>query len=323
MRAARLLGLAYWLVMACGIRAQQVLPIGSPDAADAVSPQSAVLARWPEIRDAITTKDFSKAEESMIKVIGEDPSAKVLLPVLGGVFFLDGKYLNCASAMEKARAAGVLDDASRFTLSMAYVNLKRFDLAREDLQALQTSHPRIAKYIYWLGRLDLADQRLEAALLRFREAAKLDPASYKIFDNIGLCEEGLNRPSEAIADFSHAASLSRAAQDPSPWPSYNLGRMLAKSNRFEEAKPALEEAVRIQSGFAKARYELGLTLEHLGQLDESLTQLYRASSLDRSFADPQYAIARILRRKGQTEASEEALRRFQLLSDREQESRKR
>ncbi len=314
--AARLIGFA-WLIFAWEIHAQQLLPMTSSERSNTVNHEWAVLAHWPDIKSLIGSKDFPGAEELMIRVIGQDPSANALLPVLGGVFFLDGKYLNCATAMEKARAAGVLDDDSRFTLSMAYVNLNRRDLAREDLDALAGNHPRAAQYAYWLGRLEFADQRLQAALVRFQKAAELDPLSPKVFDNMGLCQEGLNRPAEAIADFRHAAILNRSVPDPSPWPAYNLGLMLAKAGRYDEAKVALEESVQIQSGFPKARYALGLTLEHLGRLDESLIQLNRASSLDTSFPDPHYAIARILRRKGEAPASDDELRRFHSLSNRD------
>ncbi|MGH9615088.1 MAG: tetratricopeptide repeat protein, partial [Bryobacteraceae bacterium] len=78
-----------------------------------------------QVSELVSKHDYPAAEKLLIDAIQADPRSASLLRTLGGVFFLDGKYLNCASALEKAKAANLLDESSRMTLAMAYVNLDR------------------------------------------------------------------------------------------------------------------------------------------------------------------------------------------------------
>ena len=84
-----------------------------------------------ELAAALKEHNLQLAEKILVEESEHDPkslrSAKLLV-MAGGIFFLDGKYLNSAICWKRAEAIAPLDDRSRFTLAMAYVRLSRRDL---------------------------------------------------------------------------------------------------------------------------------------------------------------------------------------------------
>jgi hypothetical protein len=76
-----------------------------------VTPDNVLRARLSEdVANAIRARDYSTAEKLlMAKIPGSSGSA--LLPVPGGVFFLDGKHSSCLSALERAKDASVDEPA--------------------------------------------------------------------------------------------------------------------------------------------------------------------------------------------------------------------
>ena len=78
--------------------------------------------RRGELEEAIGRKNYQRAEQILVEESEREPksarSAK-LLTVAGGVFFLDGQYLDAIIAWERAEAIAPLDERNRFTLAMA------------------------------------------------------------------------------------------------------------------------------------------------------------------------------------------------------------
>src|SRR5438034_4232721 len=125
-----------------------------------------------EIETALKTRRYSRAEELLASEIEKNPASSQLLTLLGGIFFLDGNYLNCAIAMKKSEALTPLDERSRFTLAMSYVLLKRSDWARPELEKLAAGNPQNALYPYWIARLDYDASQYPAAIAGLRKALR-------------------------------------------------------------------------------------------------------------------------------------------------------
>jgi hypothetical protein len=66
--------------------------------------------------------------------------------MLGSVFYLDGKYPNCAAAMNKAQALSPLATRDRNILAMSYIILNRGDSARPELEKLASADPASPLY---------------------------------------------------------------------------------------------------------------------------------------------------------------------------------
>lgn len=302
-RAAGLLLLAV-LILGAQLESPPPLPFASAP----LSPQ-----RRAEVEQALKARDFERAEALLAEAAGAQPDSPELLKLLAGVSFLGGKYWNAVRAFLRAEAIAPLDASSRFTLAMAYVAVKRRDLARLELEKLNQAHPNRALYWYWLARLDYDDQQFQTAAERLRRAIELQGDFVRAHDNLGLCLEALGRFEEAVASYEQAVRLNREQTHRSPWPALNLGTLLFKLGRIEQAEPYLREAVELGPGLAQARLRLGTLLEKRGAIEEAIQELRRAAELDPRSPDPHYALARLYRRQGDGAAAAAALAQFERL----------
>jgi tetratricopeptide (TPR) repeat protein len=285
------------------------------------------IARWlaqsvtREVSEAVRNHDYTTAEKLLIDSYQAQPRSPEILRFLGAVFFLDAKYLNCASALEKANSAGVLDERSRFTLAMAYVKLNRFDLARPELQILITAAPGQSLYPYWLGRLDFIDQRFQSSIAHLNHAISLDAHFSRAYDLRGLCYAALAEPEKAVSELNRAVEFNRALPHPSQWPPFDLGEELYKLGRIEQAQRYFRESISYDPGFAKAHFQMGLAEEKLGHHDEAIRELKSAIALDNRSPAFYYALARMLKRSGDFNAAHQATEQFESLSERNSEPR--
>jgi tetratricopeptide (TPR) repeat protein len=266
--------------------------------------------RRASIAHALATGAYDQAEALLVEEAKLNPGSPELLRLLGGVRFLHHEYLGAAIAFKKAETLAPLDERSRFTLAMSYVVLGHRDWARPELEKLVRSAPRNALYRYWIARLDYDDNLYAAAIEGLRQAVAIDPRMVKAHDSLGLSYEALAQYDEAIRSYQEAVRLNREARPGSPWPPLNLGVLLARLDRLDEAEPLFRESVRIDPRFPQGRYQLGTTFEKKGRTEEAVTELEEAARLDASYAEPHYALARLYRHRGDAEKADRALERF-------------
>lgn len=309
--------------------AQDAVPASSLDIDAAASLASASAARRDEISVALSARDWVRAERLLADEIegrnsdrARTTDSRALLILLARVFFVDGKPLNAAVALKKAEAIAPLDDASRFTLVLAYIRLGRGDWARPELDRLVQSNPDRAEYRYWLGRLEFDAGKYADAIARFNEALARDPQFMRAHDNLGLCYEALDDVPKAIEHYREALRLNRGAASKSPWPPTNLAILLRQRGEVKDAESLLREAVGYDSRFAKGHYELGVLLDQQQRVDEAVQELTKAAAADPAYADPHYVLARIYRRQGQAVRADDALATFKRLSTAPHEDRK-
>jgi tetratricopeptide (TPR) repeat protein len=269
--------------------------------------------RRTEIASALAARDYDRAETLLLEAVEQEPRSPDLLRLLGGVFFVKGRHLNAAIAFKKAEALAPLDERSRFTLVMAYVVLGHRDWARPELAKLTAATPRNALYVYWTARLDYDDGQYAAAIRGFEHVLELDPRFAKAHDNLGLSHEALGQHDEAIRSYQEAVRLNREQKPPSPWPPLNLGLLLTRLDRAEEAEALFRESVRCDERFPQARYQLGMVLDKKGQTADAVAELEAASRLDPAYPEPHYALSRLYRRAGEQEKADRALETFQRL----------
>jgi tetratricopeptide (TPR) repeat protein len=273
-------------------------------------------ARRLEVEDAFKRRDYQRAEVILVDEAERDPKSirtARLLVMAGGIFFLDGQYLNSAIAWKKAEAIAPLDDRSRFTLAMAYVKLNRRDWARPELEKLAAARPQDPLYLYWLARLDYDAQNYAAAITRLQKAVELDPKMMRAYDSLGLCYDYLGQFNEAIKHYSRAAELNRLQSKPSPWPHVDLAISLVSVNQLAEAEKNLREAIGYDARLPQAHYQLGRVLEMQGEYQEAVQSLKHAIALQPSYPEPHYLLGRTYHRLGEDQLSRKEIAQFQKL----------
>src|SRR5256886_4917769 len=134
--------------------------------------------RLRKLEKAINMRDYKPAEKILVEEAERDqesPRSAKLLAIAGGIFFLDGQYLEAAIAWKRAEAIVPLDDRNRFTLAMAYVKLNRRDGARAELEKLAAAQPQNPLFLYWLRRLDYHARNYSSAGTRLPKVTQIDP----------------------------------------------------------------------------------------------------------------------------------------------------
>jgi tetratricopeptide (TPR) repeat protein len=303
---------ALFTLSAAPVPAQQDAP---PDLAGRRTVDSLPLPpeRQKQLSELLTAKKYELVEKALVEEIEKGAPAPELLAFLAGVFFLDGKYLNAAIALKKAEAIEPLGESDRFLLALTYITLNRRVWARPELEKLARDFPQNPLYPYWLGRLDYDNMHFESAQRHFRRALELDAYSMRAYDNLGLTQEALGKFDDAIATYERAMRLNRTRTPSSPWPPLNLGALLVKLNRLEEAEQNLREALRYDPQFPQAHYQLGLVLEKQKRDREALAALEAAIRFDPDYPEPHYVLGRIYRRLGDSAKAEIAWSKFEKL----------
>ncbi len=269
-----------------------------------------------ELEDAFKRRDYKNAEALLVEEAGRDPKsvrAAKLLVMAGGIFFLDGQYLNSAIAWKKAEAIAPLDDPSKFTLAMAYVKLNRRDWARPELEKLAADHPQDPLYLYWLARLDYDAQNYAAAITRLKRVVELDPKMMRAYDSLGLCYDYLGQSNEAIKHLNRAVELNRLQTKPSPWPHVDLAVSLVSVNQLADAEKDLREALSFDSRLPQAHYQLGRVLEMQGRYQEAVQSFKQAIVLQPAYPEPHYLLGRLYHRLGDDQLSKQEIAQFQEL----------
>ena len=299
-----------------------------PPSITLVSPQTSDLPLDQPLRlefeKALRLRDYKRAETILVEEAERDPKssrAAKLLIAAGGIFFIDGQYLNSAIVYQKAETIVPLDERSRFTRAMAYIRLKRLDWAKPELEKLSSLNPKNPLYLYWLARLDYDAQQYHAAIAGLQKVIELDPQMMRAYDNLGLCYDYLGRYDEAIKYYNRAVELNRRQTRPSPWPHVNLAISLMAVNRLAECEDHLREALRYDGQLPQAHYQWGQLLEKQEKYAEAIEELKKAAALDPTYPEPHYTLGRIYQRQGKSREAKISIERFQQLKKAQGEAR--
>jgi tetratricopeptide (TPR) repeat protein len=267
------------------------------------------------LQAALDGHHYDTAEFLLASEIQQNPRSAQLLAFLGSVSFLNGNCINAAIAIKKAEALNALENRDRFILAMAYVALERPNWARPEPEKLARSDQKRPLYPYWLSRLDYRDMNFESAATNAQRAIDLDPTFMKAYDNLGLTYEALGKLDEAIKAYQQAATLDQQENIRSPWPLLNLGALLLKVGRLNEAETDLRESLNCNPRFLQAHFQLGFLLEHEERIGEAIRELEEAIACESNYPEPYYALGRIYNRIGDEAKAKRAFSTFQELKE--------
>jgi tetratricopeptide (TPR) repeat protein len=183
-------------------------------------------------------------------------------------------------------------------VALDYVLLSDYRDAAHYLEIALQMDPNNVEARYHLGRVRYQQNQFDDAIATFRAVLQQDPNNIKAEYNLGLSLEGKDLVPQAIAAYRQAIKLeeTQSAHDEQPY--LDLGILLSKSNRSQEAVPLLEEAASIAPKSAKIHYELGKAYFNLTQLSDAEREAEAAVRLNPDDAPSHYLLGRIYHRVG-------------------------
>jgi tetratricopeptide (TPR) repeat protein len=310
----RIIAVVLWLVAARVCCAQDSRPEIRRDYD--LSPLGLSPEHRSQVEAALQQKDYKTAERILIQEAELDPKsprAARLLEFSGGLFFLDSQFGNSVIAWKKAEAIAPLDERTRFTLAMAYIEVNRRSWARSELDTLSLAHPDNALYLYWLARIDYDDQKYSEAIARLQRIVQLDPNMVRSHDLLGLCYDYTGHFDQALASFSRAVELNRVQAKPSPWPPLDMAVTQMELNQLANAEKGLREAITYNPKLPQAQYQLGRVLDKEGKIEQAIQALKTSAALDATYADPHYLLGRMYQKVGQNDLAKAEILQFQRL----------
>jgi tetratricopeptide (TPR) repeat protein len=183
-------------------------------------------------------------------------------------------------------------------------------------------HPDDEDGAYMLGRIYYQEGRPDHAIGQFQRVLKLNPRSYKAWDNLGLCWQANGDTGKAIAHFLQAIKIAEKDNPDYDWAYANLADLLVKEGDAEHAFAAAAKAANRNPNSARNFYIGAKALEKLGKTELCLNWLQRAAALDPNYPEPQYLFARVYQRLGQRDKAEEAREKFKELKAKESAKRR-
>ena len=131
----------------------------------------------------------------------------------------------------------------------------------------------------------------------FEHALGVTRGNNSLHNNLGVVLEKQGKADEAIKHYLEALRIN---------PEYekahnNLGNVLEKQGRRDEAIKHYLEAIRINPGFAKAHYNLGVALKDLGHIDEAMKHFSEAVRINPDYEEAHNNLGVVLKKQGRVD----------------------
>ena len=194
-------------------------------------------------------------------------------------------------------------------VALDYVLLTDYDDAAHYLEVALNMDPANLEARYHLGRVRYQQNRFDLAIAAFQDVLQREPGNVKAQDNLGLSLDAENKTDQAIAAYQKAIALDAAATVHTEQPYLNLGILLARSNRMDEAIPLLVRASDISPKSGKVHYELGKGYFSQNHLEDARREAEQAVDLEPGDRPGHYLLGRIYQRLGKAELAGQQFRK--------------
>jgi len=256
----------------------------------------------------VNLRQFESAESALRTYAKSNPQSADAAYLLAFIAFREDKP---AESLQLFSDAAKLNPPTANDLTIAaldYVLLNQYSDAAHYLELSLKMNPDDVEARYHLGRVRYQQNQFDLAIAAFQEVIKRDPRNVKALDNLGLTLEAKNQVEAATAAYKRAIELDEAAASHSEQPYLNLGALLSKSNRLDEAIPLLARAAEIAPGELKVHYELAKAYFDSSQWESAQQQAEAAVKLNPKDSSSHYLLGRAYQRLGRKELANQEFR---------------
>ena len=262
-------------------------------------------------KSLVNLQEFDEAATALQTYAKSHPQSDDAVYLLAFIFFRKDKPQESLQLFSEAAKLKAPSANDLTIIALDYVLLTDYNDAAHYLELALKMNPDDLEARYHLGRVRYQQNQFDLAIEAFQTVIQRDPANVKAEDNLGLSLEGKNQLEAAIMAYKKAIELDQAAPSHNEQPYLNLGSLLAKSNRFDEAIRLLVRASQIAPAEFKVHYELGKAYFDSGQYAPARQQAEEAVKLNPKDSSGHYLLGRVYQRLKQKDLANE---QFQLTS---------
>ncbi len=217
-----------------------------------------------------------EAIRALKDILALDPGSAEGHLLLGIAYRTAGTADVMGEAVAELRQALALDPTfvpARFYLAHIYVDLGRFERAREELDAALAQVPRNPQFLTLLGEVERQLKNLPRSLEVLTEALQIDPSSAQAHYYLGLTLFDLGRPNDAIKELETVVQSGEKRAEVY----LSLGAAYLEAGRVDEGLEILSQATHIDAARPDIRIQLARAYRLKGQLDKAEAQLLVAT----------------------------------------------
>ena len=216
-------------------------------------------------------------------------------------------------AIVEYRAALGLDQTLEETLlelASRLFHCRQSSKAVEAITPFLEANPKSVRAMRLGSLIQIEERKYDQALMWARQALDLDPDSGRGHHLLGLAHQGLHQNTEATDEFEKAIVLAPSFPDPYR----ELGLLYSsESSTFGLAAERFEKALSLGFDYPEIRKDLGSVLLKLGKHEEALRQLNAALAADPELVQAYFVLGSVYRKLGKQEEAAAALQKFQSL----------
>ena len=232
---------------------------------------------------------FPVARQVVEALYAQDPGSYPKGMALAEVLFLEKKYEESRSVLNKLQTAGKQDPDYFNLVGMVYGGLNQLpESAQAVIEAIRLAPTRSDLIFNLAGLYQKAGDNASAVKVLKRALAQ-GKVSPEIHFALGLSYFNLGNFSDAVASFERSVKL-----QPSFYRAhFDLGRALAKLSRFDEAIKAYRQALAVNPEFFAAHYEMALLLSGQQQTAAAVRHFNETVRLQPGHSDAHYQLGKI------------------------------
>ena len=252
-------------------------------------------------KSLVNLNKYPEADSALEKYSSTHKTSAEALYLLAYVRFRENRV---RESLELSTEAAKIRSPSSDDLKIVALDYVLFDDLISAARYLRESialKPDDVESRYALGRVLYQQNHFDEAESEFHEVLRLQPHHVKAMDNLGLVLEGKNQTEQALVAYKKAIEADTAMNTHSEQPCLNLGILLARLDRPEEAVTWLQRAIEIRPESGKAHLALGKAYLTMGRSSLSQTELAAAVRLQPNDSAAHYFLGRAYYRSGNRE----------------------
>lgn len=232
-----------------------------------------------------------------------DPPQVWLL--LGMCLYGTGGYQQAAAALEKARAAGQVENAEfKQVLAQCYLRTKQYDAAKTELTDLLRANPNSASTYMFLGEAEDASGHSDRAKEDFRAAITADGRLPDLHFGLGYLWWKDRAYAQAESEFRKELELDSNHERALSY----LGDVQLKQGEKQQAAATLKRAAAVGRPDWLTQLNLGILASGSKDWMNAKTHLQRAAELAPQRAEPHYRLAQVYKAAGESAKAAAELR---------------